>query len=109
MDASDTTLDFDPPTVLAALTESTAHLIATSENFDDQAVREPSLLPNWTRAHVLTHAARNADALRNLLTWAATGDRNEMYSSPEARDQAIKDGAERDAAQLAADLRESCE
>jgi maleylpyruvate isomerase len=109
MDASDTPLDFDPPTVLAALTESTAHLIATSENFDDQAVREPSLLPNWTRAHVLTHAARNADALRNLLTWAATGERTDMYPSVEARDQAIKNGAERDAAQLAADLRESCE
>jgi len=109
MDASDTKLDFDPPTVLAALTESTAHLIATAENFDDQAVREPSLLPDWTRAHVLTHTARNADALRNLLTWAATGERADMYASLEARDQAIKNGAERDAAQLAADLRESCE
>jgi maleylpyruvate isomerase len=109
MDASNPTLDFDPPAVLAALTECSAHLIATAEGFDDEAVREPSLLPDWTRAHVLTHAARNADALRNLLTWAATGVRAEMYPSIEVRDQAIKNGAERDAAALAADLRESCE
>ena len=109
MDASDTKLDFDPPTVLAALTESTAHLLVTAEGLDDQAVREPSLLPDWTRAHVLTHAARNADALRNLLTWAATGNRTDMYPSLEARDQAIKNGAERDATQLAADLREASE
>jgi maleylpyruvate isomerase len=109
MEAPDTTLDFDPPTVLAALTESTAHLIVTAEGLDDQAVREPSLLPGWSRAHVLTHTARNADGLRNLLTWAATGERVDMYPSPEARDQAIKTGAERGAAELAADLREAGE
>jgi maleylpyruvate isomerase len=109
MEAPDTKLDFDPPTVLAALTESTAHLIVSAEGLDDEAVREPSLLPDWTRAHVLTHTARNADGLRNLLTWAATGQRVDMYPSVTARDQAIKDGAERTAAELAADLRESCE
>ena len=109
MEASVPKLDFDPPTVLAALTESTAHLIATAEGLDDQAAREPSLLPDWTRAHVLSHTARNADALRNLLTWAATGVRSDMYPSQAARDQAIKEGAEADAARLAADLREACE
>lgn len=109
MQAPDTKLDFDPPTVLAALTESTAHLIISAEGLDDEAVREPSLLPDWTRAHVLTHAARNADALRNLLTWAATGERADMYPSLTLRDQAIQDGARRTAAELAADLREACE
>ncbi|HEV2639369.1 MAG TPA: maleylpyruvate isomerase family mycothiol-dependent enzyme [Actinocrinis sp.] len=109
MEASDPKLDFDPPTVLAELTDSSAHLIATAEGLDDQAVREPSLLPDWTRAHVLTHTARNADALRNLLSWAATGRRTDMYASLESRDQAVKDGSLRTAAELAADLRESCE
>ena len=109
MDASDLTLEFDPPTALAALTDASAHLIATAEGFDDAAIREPSLLPDWNRAHVLTHTARNGDALRNLLTWAATGVRTDMYPSMEAREHAIKTGAERDAAQIAADLRESCE
>jgi maleylpyruvate isomerase len=33
----------------------------------------PSALPGWSRAHVLTHVARNADAMINLLTWARTG------------------------------------
>ncbi|WP_048821321.1 maleylpyruvate isomerase N-terminal domain-containing protein, partial [Streptomyces ipomoeae] len=27
------------------------------------AVAEPSALPGWTRGHLLTHLARNADAL----------------------------------------------
>ena len=29
-------------------------------------LRAPSLLPEWTRAHVLAHLARGADAMRNL-------------------------------------------
>ena len=37
-----------------------------------EAFRAPSALPGWTRAHVLTHLARNADAMVNLLTWART-------------------------------------
>ena len=41
----------------------------------------PSLLPGWTRAHVLAHVAGNADALVNLLTWARTGEETPMYAS----------------------------
>jgi len=33
----------------------------------------PSLLPGWTRAHVLAHLARNADAMRNMLAGARSG------------------------------------
>jgi maleylpyruvate isomerase len=50
----------------------------------------PSLLPGWTRAHVLGHVAGNADALTNLLTWARTGVETPMYASPEARDAEIE-------------------
>ena len=39
----------------------------------DEELDRPSLLPGWDRRHVLAHVARNADALRNLLTWAETG------------------------------------
>jgi maleylpyruvate isomerase len=99
----------DPTETLARVVESTAHLIATAEQFDDAAVREPSLLPGWSRGHVLTHVARNADALIRLLTWAATGVQSSMYTSAEARDAEIEAGAGRGAAELLADVRESSE
>jgi maleylpyruvate isomerase len=100
---------FDPTELLTELTDATGHLIAAAEELDDQAMREPSALPDWTRAHVLTHVARNADGLGNLLTWAATGDRIEMYPSPESRNRAVEQGAACDCAQIVADLRESAE
>ena len=56
-------------------------------------VTEPSRLPGWTRGHVLSHLARNADALVNLLTWARTGVETVMYASAEARDEEIAETA----------------
>jgi maleylpyruvate isomerase len=70
----------------------------------DNQVREPSLLPRWSRGHVLTHIARNADSLRNLLIWARTGVETPQYPSREARDEAIEAGAGRPAAELVADV-----
>ena len=99
----------EPTETLARVVEATAHLLATAEQFDDAAVREPSLLPGWTRGHVLTHVARNADAVIRLLTWAATGVETPMYASPEARESEIEEGADREAAQLVTDVRESSE
>ncbi|MFF4508795.1 maleylpyruvate isomerase family mycothiol-dependent enzyme [Streptomyces sp. NPDC001401] len=71
------------------------------------AVAEPSSLPGWTRGHLLTHLARNADALVNLLTWARTGVRTPMYASPEQRGADIEAGAGRAMAEQRADVRES--
>jgi maleylpyruvate isomerase len=62
---------------------------------DDASVAQPSRLPGWTRGHVLTHVARNADALVNLLTWARTGSPTPMYPSAEARNAGIEAGAAR--------------
>ena len=56
---------------------------------------------------MLTHLARNADGLRNLLHWARTGTKTPMYPSEAARDQDIAAGAGRSAADLAADLQRS--
>jgi maleylpyruvate isomerase len=98
---------FDPTLALAQVTESTGLLIRQAETLDDEAVREPSLLPRWTRGLVLTHIARNADALGNLLVWAETGERHDMYPSREHRNAGIEAGANRSAAQLTADLQEA--
>ena len=70
-------------------------------------VAAPSLLPGWSRAHVLTHLARNADGFVNLLTSARTGEAIPMYASPEARAADIDAGAGRGPADLLDDLRRS--
>ncbi|WP_158889204.1 maleylpyruvate isomerase family mycothiol-dependent enzyme [Amycolatopsis anabasis] len=74
---------------------------------DGLAVGEPSLLPGWSRAHVLAHLARNADALGNLLAWARTGVETPMYRDQARRDADIEAGARQPAAELFADVRDS--
>lgn len=86
---------------------ATASLLRTAAGISDPQAREPSLLPGWSRGHVLTHIARNADSLRNLLIWARTGVPTPQYPSPEARDQEIEAGHGRPAAELLADIANS--
>lgn len=70
------------------------------EQLSDEDLRADSALPGWSRAHVVAHLARNADALVNLLTWAQTGAETPMYPSREARDAAIEQTAALPAAEL---------
>ncbi|MFJ1762067.1 maleylpyruvate isomerase N-terminal domain-containing protein [Amycolatopsis sp. NPDC088138] len=67
-------------------------------------LRAPSALPGWSRAHVFAHIARNADGLRNLLTWANTGVETPMYVSAEARDEDIEAGAQHGVAEILGDF-----
>ncbi|MGH3457063.1 maleylpyruvate isomerase family mycothiol-dependent enzyme [Aeromicrobium sp.] len=92
-----------------ALRASTATLFRTLDDFDEQLLRGPSLLPGWSRAHVLAHLARNADAMVNLATWARTGDETPMYASYEKRNADIEAGAGRSLTELVADVRASDE
>ncbi|GAB3149511.1 maleylpyruvate isomerase family mycothiol-dependent enzyme [Microbispora hainanensis] len=69
----------------------------------------PSGLPGWTRKHLVAHVAANADALGNLVRWAATGEKTPMYASPQQRNADIEAGARRPAAELAAWLTSSAE
>ncbi|MFD3583011.1 maleylpyruvate isomerase family mycothiol-dependent enzyme [Streptomyces sp. NPDC058683] len=69
----------------------------------------PSTLPGWTRRHLVAHVAANADALGNLVHWAATGEPTPMYSSPGERAAGIEHGARRPAAELTAWLRLSAD
>ena len=100
-------MDTEIALALAQLAESSDRLLATADTLTDAQAAGPSRLPGWTRGHVLTHLARNADGFRNLLTWAATGDETPMYPSEEARAREIEAGAGRSAAQIAADVRAS--
>ena len=57
-------------------------------------VRAPSLCEGWSRAHILTHVARNADAILRLTEWALDGQPREMYpGGSTARDAEIEQGA----------------
>lgn len=91
------------------INEAVRRLLGSAAGLADEQVREPSLLPGWTRGHVLTHVARNADSLSNLLTWAQTGVPTPQYASRDERDAAIEAGADRPAAVLLADLTDSAE
>jgi maleylpyruvate isomerase len=95
----------DPRELQARLADATSRMLATAAGITDAQAREPSLLPGWSRGHVLTHLARNADGLRNLLIWARTGVVTPQYPSQQARDDAIEAGAGRPASDLLTDLR----
>ncbi len=84
--------------------QATQRLLDTARIITEPDLRAPSLLPGWTRAHVLAHLARNADAMRNLLAGVRTGQDRPAYASAEARQAAIEQGAGLRADELMADL-----
>ncbi|MGI8434154.1 MAG: maleylpyruvate isomerase family mycothiol-dependent enzyme [Nocardioidaceae bacterium] len=89
---------------MAALAASTDSLQRSIGTLTDDQVQGPSLLPGWSRGHVLTHVARNADAMVNLATWARTGVETPMYPSREHRDTTIAVQSGRPAAELVSDV-----
>jgi maleylpyruvate isomerase len=78
-----------------ALSQETGRLLTTIGQLPPESLGWPSRCAGWTRGHVLAHIARNADAIGNLVTWAVTGERHDMYASPEARAADIEAGAHR--------------
>ncbi|AEV82742.1 maleylpyruvate isomerase [Actinoplanes sp. SE50] len=98
-------MTIDPLVLMTDVDQATDNLLRAAGELDDSAIGEPSALPGWTVGHVLTHLARNAEALTNLLTWARTGVETPAYASREARDAAIEAGAGRPLADQLADIR----
>jgi maleylpyruvate isomerase len=86
---------------------ATQRLLGTARILTEQDLRAPCLLPGWTRAHVLAHLARGADAMRNLLVSVRTGQDRPAYASAEARRAAIEHGAGLRASELVSDLADS--
>jgi maleylpyruvate isomerase len=84
--------------------DATQRLLSTARVIAEPELRQPSLLPGWTRAHVLAHLARGADAMRNLLVGARSGQDRAAYGSAEAREAGIEAGAGLPAKELMADL-----
>ncbi|MBA8826022.1 maleylpyruvate isomerase [Saccharopolyspora lacisalsi] len=98
----------EPTALLSAIENATSWLLETVHGLDEKEIRRHSLLPGWTRAHVVSHLARNADGCVNLLTWARTGVEHPMYASKEDRDADIQEGSVRSRWLLYEDLRAAC-
>ena len=73
----------EPPSrdVLTELDAATNRLVLTVDGLPDEAYREPSGLPGWSRAHVVAHLALNAESLSGVLESVSAGSEGAMYPS----------------------------
>ncbi|MDG4782680.1 maleylpyruvate isomerase family mycothiol-dependent enzyme [Micromonospora sp. WMMD961] len=99
----------DPLLLMGEVDAATSRLLRTAASFDDADLAAASLLPGWTRGHVLAHLARNADGFVNLLTAARTGQALPMYASLKVRATDIETGSGRPPAEHLDDLRRSAD
>lgn len=76
------------------------HTIAIT---DDQW-QQPSRLPGWTRAHVASHLARNADAMRRLVRSLLLHGPAQLYPPELDRMEQIEEGSHRSALDLQIDM-----
>lgn len=81
-------------------TTGTELFLMQLEQVSDEEFSRSTALPGWTVAHLVAHVHSNAEALRRLVSWAATGVENRMYASPEQRAAEIEEGAGLAPAQL---------
>ncbi|MEU9414999.1 maleylpyruvate isomerase family mycothiol-dependent enzyme [Streptomyces sp. NPDC048272] len=96
-----------PDVLLPLLTASAGHLLRTVEVLTTEQIRAASLLPDWTRAHVLVHLARGADSRLRLLTTARGGTDLPQYPDEATRAGEIRQGVLRDTESIRVDLRTS--
>ncbi|HET8593729.1 MAG TPA: maleylpyruvate isomerase family mycothiol-dependent enzyme [Intrasporangium sp.] len=87
--------------------EQTDRLMTTAASLTDEDVRGPSLCEGWSRGHVLTHIARNADGIARAARAATSGSGETMYAGQAERDAEIEAGARRSARELVDDVRHS--
>lgn len=78
---------------LALAREGQAAFDRLVRGLDPENLQGESLLPGWTRAHVIAHIGYNARALSRLVQWAHTGIENPMYKSAESRADEIDLGS----------------
>ncbi|MFV0450828.1 MAG: maleylpyruvate isomerase family mycothiol-dependent enzyme [Propioniciclava sp.] len=90
--------------VLKRIADATQLLLGQTISITDDQWHQASVLPGWSRAHVASHIARNADALRVVVSATMAGDPTPMYPSSNAKYNAIERGAERDGLELQVDL-----
>jgi maleylpyruvate isomerase len=88
----------------ALMVTATQRLLGDTIKVTDEEWRGASRLPGWTRGHVATHLARQADAVVRLIDGARAGSPQQMYGSPGQRETEIEAGAHRSGLELQIDL-----
>lgn len=81
--------------------DATATFLAAVDGLADDAWDRPTDLPGWRAREIVAHVHLNAEALRNLVTWATTGVETPMYASTRQRDADIEETARRSPHELA--------
>jgi maleylpyruvate isomerase len=94
-----------PERDLEGVRRSHARLLETVASIDDTIAAQPSLLPGWDVAMLVTHLARNADSHTRGAVGAWAGESHRRYESTEARDVGIEEGRGRPARVVSDDLR----
>ena len=95
-----------PDQEIEGIRTAQASFLAAVERLDDEAVRRPSALPDWTVAHVIAHVAANADSVTRRLSGSAIGEVVDQYpGGPEGRQREIEQLASLPAAELVAMVR----
>lgn len=83
-------------------------LLAIADSMSESDCRGPSLLEGWTRGHVLTHLARNAERHVHLFECAARGEIGDQYpGGMSQRNADIEAGATRPLGEIVVDLRQN--
>jgi maleylpyruvate isomerase len=82
-------VDSPPNAVLDPLRAASQRLVRTVDGLADHNWHAPSLLPGWTRAHVVAHLTLNAEGLAAGVRGVLSGDPVTMYASDQRRDSDI--------------------
>src|SRR6476619_2232248 len=90
----------DPTTRLAEVNRATSRYLQTLDGLTSEQLADASLLPGWTRAHVVAHLARHALGTTRALHGLASGQRLPVYDSQERRNADIDDTAALDDGEL---------
>jgi maleylpyruvate isomerase len=89
-----------PEQVVRLLESATRRLVRTVDAMADFQFAEPSLLPGWTRGHVVAHLVLNAEGLAGAVEGVREQRAVPMYASQDARDSDIEQLSGADASVL---------
>jgi maleylpyruvate isomerase len=90
----------EDPGDLSGLEASAISLNRTVDALTTEELAGPSLLPGWSRAHVVAHLALNGQAMAGVADGVGRGTTPAMYESDEQRSTDIDELAEADPADL---------
>jgi len=90
---TDLTTDAGLQEELLQARRGTAFFARKLNELTDAELDGGSLLPGWTRRHIVAHVGYNARAIARLVEWAGTGVETPMYPSVAVRDHEIEFGA----------------